>query len=86
VCLYVGLYSISHWVRNVCVQHIHTVHGGEREALATLGSGMGGGEALRVPREYPADARGNSRSSMFFEPPDIFDCERYSKRNGTLVK
>jgi hypothetical protein len=22
----------------------------------------------------------------FFEPPDIFDCERYSKRNGTLVK
>ena len=30
--------------------------------------------------------RGNSWSSIFFEPPDIFDCERYSKRNGTLVK
>ncbi len=34
----------------------------------------------------PGITRGNSRSSIFFEPPDIFDCERYSKRNGTLVK
>ena len=24
--------------------------------------------------------------TFFFEPPDIFDCERYSKRNATIAK